>query len=268
MATYAIGDIQGCFNALTRLLDHIQFDANQDVLWFAGDIINRGPDSLAVLRYIKSLGDTHQTVLGNHDLHLLTVAYDIRPPHPSDTLDEILNAPDRDELLAWLAHRPLLVHDEANNYVMTHAGLAPMWDIATAKRLAKEVESHLQSQQIIEFLEQLYGNEPSYWEESLSGYDRLRCIVNYLTRMRFCDEAGGLHLIYKGDIQHKPAHLIPWFEVTNRKNTEINIIFGHWAALHGQTTMPKVYALDTGCIWGNCLTAMRLHDKKLFQVTC
>jgi bis(5'-nucleosyl)-tetraphosphatase (symmetrical) len=268
MATYAIGDIQGCFTALTKLLDHIQFNSQQDTLWFAGDIVNRGPDSLSVLRFIKSLGSAHQTVLGNHDLHLLTVAYQVRAPHHSDTLNEILQAPDRDELIAWLTHRPLLVQDPDTQCVMTHAGLAPMWDLSEAIDLAKEVETHLQSDHIVEFLTHLFGNHPNYWEKNLSGYDRLRCIVNYFTRMRFCDEHGRLHLDYKGDIQHKPSHLIPWFEVKPRKNTDVDIIFGHWAALQGQTTVPHLYPLDTGCVWGNCLTAMRLHDKQLFSVKC
>nr|AIA18993.1 bis(5'-nucleosyl)-tetraphosphatase (symmetrical) [uncultured bacterium] len=268
MATYAIGDVQGCFIALCQLLKQINFDPQQDHLWFTGDLVNRGPDSLSVLRFVKSLGTGHYTVLGNHDLHLLAVAYGVRSSNQEDTFHDVLQANDRDELIEWLMHRPLLVHDAETQYVMTHAGLAPMWSVTEAIQLAKEVEYALQGAQRDDFLSHLYGNEPSLWHPDLIGYERLRCITNYLTRMRFCDENGRLQLNYKGDIEHKPPHHIPWFEVNHRANTDINIIFGHWAALNGKTRIPRLYPLDTGCVWGRCLTAMRLSDRQYFSMDC
>ncbi|TAK77056.1 MAG: symmetrical bis(5'-nucleosyl)-tetraphosphatase [Gammaproteobacteria bacterium] len=266
MTTYAIGDVQGCFAPLQHLLAHISFDPAQDTLWFTGDLVNRGPQSLEVLRFVKTLGDKHKTVLGNHDLHLLAVAYGVRTLHPADTLDAILTAPDREELIDWLRHRPLLHEDQ--EYVMTHAGLAPEWDREQARLLAQEVEVVLRSETPALFLEQMYGNKPDRWDDQLTGIERLRCITNYFTRMRFCDADGRLDLNYKGDMAGKPKDLIPWFEVKNRANADVKIIFGHWAALDGKADAPNVYPLDTGCVWGNCLTALRLEDKKRFAVKC
>src|SRR3990167_4236628 len=268
MATYVIGDIQGCFAACEKLLKQIQFDGQQDVLWFTGDLVNRGPQSLETLRFVKSLGHPHQTVLGNHDLHLLALAYGVKQAGRDDTLQAILSAPDCGELVAWLRHRPLLLQDKGTGYVMVHAGLAPAWPTAQAKKLALEVETCLQGAEPHRFLEQMYGNLPDAWDDRLTGMDRLRCITNYFTRMRFCHPDGRLDLLYKGDMAHKPANLIPWFEVTPRLNGDAVILFGHWAALGGQVTRPNLYALDTGCVWGNCLTAMRLDDKQCFQVSC
>lgn len=265
MSTYAIGDIQGCFSALEELLLHIEFDASKDKLWFTGDLVNRGPQSLEVLRFVKSLGDAQVTVLGNHDLTLLAIYYGTRKAHAGDTLNDILQAPDCDDLMAWLRRCPLLHHD---HYVMTHAGLAPMWTLAQAKALAHEVEQVLRGENIRDFLAAMYGNQPDRWQDDLTGMDRLRCITNYLTRMRFCDATGHLDLGFKGQIKDKPAELIPWFLVPNRANQHEDIIFGHWAALEGITNTPSVYALDTGCVWGRCLTAMRLEDKQRFFVSC
>lgn len=268
MSIYAIGDIQGCFAEFQALLQHIQFDPRQDTLWFTGDLVNRGPHSLEVLRFIKALGDQHITVLGNHDLHLLALAFDSKNPHKGDTLDAILSAPDCSELMDWLRHRPLLHFDKSSGYIMTHAGLAPSWTPHQAALLAHEVESVLRGDSPHFFLKNMYGNEPCHWNDHLSGMERLRCIVNYLTRMRFCHVDGRLDLSYKGEIGGKPKDLIPWFDVPDRANANTKIIFGHWAALGGKTDAPNVYALDTGCVWGNNLTAMRLEDERRFCVKC
>ena len=268
MATYAIGDIQGCFSALERLLAKIQFDSLRDTLWFTGDIVNRGPESLAALRFVKSLDENHQMVLGNHDLHLLAVASGAASLSANDTLHDILSAPDRDELIEWLRFRPLLVRDDALQCVMTHAGLAPNWSVDKAQELAREVEEVLRGPSAIPFLKQMYGNTPDHWDDRLTGVDRLRCIVNFLTRMRYCHRDGRLDLAYKGTLENKPKDLMPWFEVTPRANTDVTIVFGHWAALNGKADVARIEPLDTGCVWGNCLTALRLEDGIRFSVGC
>ncbi len=265
MPTYAIGDIQGCFSTLEKLLRVINFDNTADTLWFTGDLVNRGPQSLETLRYIKHLGDKHRIVLGNHDLHLLAVAAHTHIGWPDDTLDSILTAPDRDELLNWLRKQPLLHHDENLNYVIVHAGFAMSWDLHKAKQLAHEVETVLQSEQYVDFFKQMYGNLPDQWNDNLTGFDRLRCITNYFTRVRFCYPDGRLELNKKGKIEHS-AELIPWFKLPNLQIKNTRILFGHWAALAGVTNTPNLFALDTGCIWGYALTAMRLEDGKRFSV--
>jgi len=268
MSTYVIGDVQGCFVELKKLLEKIAFDADNDTLWFTGDLVNRGPQSLDVLRFVKALGNQHRVVLGNHDLHLLAIAYGARELHRHDTLADILTAPDRDELLDWLRHCPLLHYDQQTQFVMTHAGLAPMWNLKKAQKLAQEVERVLCGDQFISFLQHMYGNEPDRWDDALTGIDRWRCITNYFTRMRFCYADGRLDFAYKGELAGKPVALIPWFDVKNRANANEKIVFGHWAALGGKTDQLHLYALDTGCVWGNCLTAMRLADEKRFSVNC
>jgi bis(5'-nucleosyl)-tetraphosphatase (symmetrical) len=270
MATYAIGDIQGCFTALQKLLNHIHFNPERDTLWFTGDLVNRGSQSLEVLRFVKGLGEKHITVLGNHDLHLLAMAYGTRSRNlfPSDTLEDIFNAPDKNELMTWLCARPLLHDDPSLKFVMTHAGLAPCWSLEKARELAREVETVLRSDAPDVLFGAMYGNQPDLWQEELTGLERLRCIINYFTRMRFCDADGRLDLSYKGDIANKPKELIPWFDVPHRLNANNKIIFGHWAALAGNTNTPNVYPLDTGCVWGNSLTALRLEDEKRFGVSC
>lgn len=268
MSTYAIGDVQGCLGALERLLAHISFDAEQDTLWFTGDLINRGPQSLETLRFIKSLGDKHRIVLGNHDLHLIALVYGVSEQKQYDTLDTILAAPDRMDLIEWLRHQPMLHYDEHHQTIMTHAGLAPMWTVEKARKLAQEVESALRGDNVAVFLREMYGNEPSRWQDDLEGADRLRCIVNYLTRMRYCKKDGTLDLNYKGNTIDDPETWLPWFKVPDRNNTNVDILFGHWAALEGKVSVPHLYALDTGCVWGNCLTALRLEDKKRFDVSC
>jgi len=228
--------------------------------------VNRGPQSLEVLRFIKQLGSQHHTVLGNHDLHLLAVACGAHPANPKDTLQSILTAPDREELLTWLSHQPLLYHEK--DFVLVHAGLAPSWDLATAKRLANEIEMYLQSENKKTFLQHLYGNEPKHFSEALQGWGRARCITNYFTRMRFCHPNGDLELIKNGKVNDETSGLIPWFQLPHRVNANLKIIFGHWAALSGETHTPNVYAVDTGCVWGFCLTAMRLEDLQRVHVEC
>lgn len=269
MATYAIGDVQGCWVELQALLEKIQFDPAADTLWFTGDIVNRGPESLAVLRFIKSLGARHVSVLGNHDLHLIAVFYGYAPMKRGDTLAEILAAPDSEELIHWLKACPLLHQDEASGFVMVHAGLAPFWTLQQATQLAQELASVLSNKdQFKLFLQNMYGNQPDCWSETLQGVARWRCITNYFTRVRFCRADGSLDLAYKGVIDKMPSGLTPWFALPHRKSAEEKIIFGHWAALNGKVDQPGLYPLDTGCVWGNCLTAMRLEDEKRFHVRC
>lgn len=265
MATYAIGDIQGCHAALLRLLDDIAYDPDRDRLWFVGDLVNRGPDSLATLRFVRGLGDRAVTVLGNHDLHLLTVAAGFVRAHRGDTLDEILAAPDRDELLSWLRHRPL-VHVE-DGYLMVHAGLLPEWTPDEAIALAGEVERTLRSDGYLEFLARMYGNRPGRWDPTLRGYDRLRVIVNAMTRMRVLKPDGDMDFAFKSALDRMPPGLVPWYAVPGRASRDVPVIFGHWSAL-GLKVEGNLLALDTGCLWGGCLSAVRLPDRKLFQVSC
>lgn len=268
MAEYAIGDIQGCYNALMRLLEHINFDNNTDRLWFTGDLVNRGPDSLKVLRFIKNLAITPRITLGNHDLHLLKQIFTNYPPHQGDTLNEILNAPDKEELGFWLLKQNILYYDAKLNIVMTHAGIAPMWDLNTAIKLAQELERTLQGANYLTFLENMFGNEPECWDENLTGIDRLRIICNYFTRMRLCTNKGSLILHYKGTIKDAPNDLYPWYETPMRIELPSEIVFGHWSALEGNCIHPKIHAIDTGCLWGGKLTALNLNNKKRYSVTC
>jgi len=268
MSTYAIGDIQGCFSALQDLLKHIQFDQSKDTLWFVGDLVNRGPQSLETVRFIKNLGAKHRTVLGNHDLHLLAMAHNAHKGWPNDRLNEILQAPDKNELVEWLLQQPLFYYDSELNYCMAHAGLAPAWNLAKAEALSKEISGILQSNAAQDFFNHMYGNTPDQWHDDLQGWDRLRCITNYFTRVRFCRADGSQDLQLKGTLDLHPKTLMPWYEVPNRQNANLNIIFGHWAALGGITHTPRTFALDTGCVWGFSLTAMRLEDQKRFQVSC
>ncbi|HEY5994983.1 MAG TPA: symmetrical bis(5'-nucleosyl)-tetraphosphatase [Gallionellaceae bacterium] len=265
MATYAVGDIQGCGAEFRQLLEQMHFDPEQDKLWLVGDLVNRGPDSLQVLRYIKSLGDRAITVLGNHDLHLLAVAEGAAELHHTDTLDEVLQAPDRDELLGWL-RRQRLLHAEGE-YVLVHAGLLPQWSVKQAATLASEVESALRGADYATFLHRMYGNAPHTWDDELSGYKRLRVIVNAFTRMRICTPQGEMEFRFKGELENIPEGYLPWFEVSKRRSRDATVIFGHWSAL-GLKLEQNVIALDTGCLWGGPMSAIRLEDRKLFQVAC
>ncbi len=267
MAVYAIGDVQGCYQPLMNLLELIQYSPKQDQLWFTGDLVNRGPQSLAVLRFIKNLQPTPIVVLGNHDLHLLAIYHHSQYLKKSDTLQEILAAPDVDELIFWLSRRPLLHFDPDLNFAMVHAGLPPQWSFKEALQHAREVEQFLQSSQAAFFFQHLYGNEPSLWDDALTGLDRLRFIVNCFTRLRFCDAQGRLNLSNKSALPLNSDD-IPWFKISWRKSISSRILFGHWAALMGKTNEPNVYALDTGCVWGNQLTALRLNDLQIFQTAC
>lgn len=268
MATYAIGDIQGCFDQLTCLLNEAQFNPEQDTLWVAGDMVNRGPKSLETLRYIKSLGDKAKVVLGNHDLHLLATAFGVRKRSPKDTFTEILNAPDKDGLLNWLKQQPLLHYDEPHNCVLVHAGLPPQWKIKQALGYAQEVHVALNSPEIKTYLKSMYGDQPNCWNNHLKGWKRLRVITNYLTRMRICNAQGKLDLVHNQGLKNIPPGYKPWFSHKHRKTRNLNILFGHWAALEGNSEPDNVYALDTGCVWGGRLTMMRIEDRKIFSCSC
>ena len=259
MATWAIGDVQGCFDELAALLDTIGFDARRDRLWFCGDLVNRGPKSLETLRFVKDLGERAITVLGNHDLHLLAVWHHTEKKKRADTLDEILDAPDAHALLSWLQGQKLAHYDEELKFLLCHAGLPPEWDLNTALACAAEVEKVLRGD-AREFFAHMYGNEPSRWDPHLRGQDRLRYITNAFTRLRFVEEAGHLDLKCKAGVSDAPAGLMPWYAHPRRKSRHIDIVFGHWAALMGQTETPHTHALDTGCIWGNALTALCLES--------
>jgi bis(5'-nucleosyl)-tetraphosphatase (symmetrical) len=263
MATYAIGDIQGCCDEFVALLDLIGFDPAHDRLWLVGDLVNRGPRSLDVLRKVKALGAAAITVLGNHDLHLLAVA--LSPNHKlkqKDTLAEVLAAPDCDELLDWLRYRPMLHHDAVLGYTMIHAGLAPQWDLHTAQACARELETALRDPSSArELFEHMYGDRPNRWSDSLSGVDRLRFITNCLTRVRFCTDDGQLELKYKGRIDQAPAHLKPWFRVPGRRSRDLRIVCGHWSAL-GYHDADGILCIDTGCVWGSTLCAVRLDQRE------
>lgn len=269
MSDYAIGDIQGCYEPLMRLLEHIRFNDREDRLWFVGDLVNRGPDSLKVLRVIKQLPLKPVITLGNHDLHLIHAIFapELSKANTDDTLSEVLSAFDREELGHWLRQHPFLYHDESLNILMCHAGICPLWDIETAKACALELGQQLSGSDFKLFLATMYGNYPNGWQDHLKGADRARAITNYFTRMRFCNEKGELQLSYKGTLQNAPSDLYPWFAVPGRKFIAPDIVFGHWAALQGQCPLPNIYAIDTGCLWGGRLTALRLQDRALFSVT-
>lgn len=265
MATIAIGDVQGCYDQLLRLLERAGFDERRDVLWFVGDLVNRGPQSLATVRFVKGLGKRAVTVLGNHDLNLLAVAEGIRKPHRGDTDGDVLAAPDRDELLAWLRQRNMM-HAE-NGYAMVHAGLLPQWNISQALALAREVEEALSGPGYRQFLRDMYGNEPARWRDDLAGADRLRIIVNAMARMRLTNSDGVLELDYKLGLDGMPRGYVPWYDAPNRASRGTTIIFGHWAAL-GLLVREDVVCLDSGCVWGRALSALRLEDHRLFQLDC
>lgn len=268
MATYAVGDIQGCLKPLKKLLRKMNFCSGIDVLWVAGDLVNRGPHSLETLEFIHDLGESAIIVLGNHDLHLLALAETDSQPRPKDTLDPILYSSKGQTLLSWLCKQPLIHHDAELKYTMVHAGIPPIWTIDEALDYADEVHEVLRSKQRITFFKGMYGNLPDVWDEKLDGIDRLRMITNYLTRMRYCDKRGRLELKTKTNEDTAPEGFAAWFDHKKHACKKDNIIFGHWAALMGQTDKKNFVALDTGCVWGGCLTAMRLEDGKKFHVDC
>ncbi len=265
MSTYAIGDLQGCLTPLESLLSKLPMDWSRDRLWFVGDLVNRGPQSLETLRFVKSLGSRAVTVLGNHDLHLLCVAEGFARHHEGDTLRPILEASDCDALLEWLRCQPLM-HCE-NGFALVHAGLLPQWTVSQAGLLAREVEAALQMPNYREFLKVMYGNRPHQWSDELTGMDRLRVITNAMTRLRLCTAEGEMEFTHKGEPRNLPRGYLPWYEVPERRSRADKIIFGHWSAL-GLRLDSNVLALDTGCLWGGQLTAVRLEDQALFQVQC
>jgi bis(5'-nucleosyl)-tetraphosphatase (symmetrical) len=265
MSTYAIGDVQGCFDELRELLAAVSFERRRDRLWFVGDLVNRGPQSLAVLRFVRDLDRAAITVLGNHDLHLLTYAAGLAKPRADDTLAEVLAASDRDDLVEWLRGLPMM-HVEGE-YALVHAGLLPQWSIEQARTLALEVEAALRGPAHRDFLRVLYGGKPDRWDDSLQGADRLRVIVNAMTRMRFCTRDGVMDFHAKGEAAAAPPGHMPWFDVPGRKSAGHTVICGHWSAL-GLRVAPRLLALDSGCVWGGRLTAVRLEDRTITQVPC
>lgn len=268
MATYAIGDIQGCFEPLQKLLDYISFDAAHDRLWFVGDLVNRGPQSLETLRFVKSLGAAATVVLGNHDLHLVMQAEGYGKANREDTLQPVLAAPDCAELMAWLRAQPLC-HVE-DGHVLVHAGLLPAWSAAQAKALSDEASAALRSDDYRDFLANMWGSEPDTWRDDLAGWDRLRVIVNAMTRMRFVTEAGAMEFRApgsKGPPERGPAGCLPWFAAAGRRSADHTIVCGHWSAL-GFREESHLLTLDTGCLWGGSLTAVRLQDRRVFRLPC
>jgi bis(5'-nucleosyl)-tetraphosphatase (symmetrical) len=270
MATYAIGDVQGCFEQLQQLLKVLRYNPDKDTLWFVGDIVNRGPESLKTLRFIRALGDSAITVLGNHDLHLLAIANGAGKCKRKDTLNDILNAPDSDQLLTWLQHRPLLHYHEKLNVCMVHAGIHPAWCIEDALNYAHEVEQVLQSDKSLAFFQNMYGDEPAIWSAQISGIDRLRFITNVFTRMRYLNKTTqALALHEKGPPGYHASNLIPWFDFTNRRTSDNKVIFGHWSTL-SNPQLKNIYPLDTGCLWGGKLTALEISEKmnKFVHLDC
>ena len=270
MATYAIGDVQGCYRELRALLRRVRFKPDRDHLWFTGDLVNRGPDSLRVLRFVRGLGDGAVTVLGNHDLHLLACALAPRGgPRRKDTFHDVLGARDRDRLLDWLREQPLIHHDAKLGYTMVHAGIPPAWTLREARERGREVETCLRGERCSRFLARMYGDLPRRWSEDLRGWPRLRFITNGLTRMRFCARDGTINMRDKGPPGSQAWTLLPWFAVPGRRTRRSRIVFGHWATLHlvgAGAHEHGVIGLDTGCVWGRELTAMRLEDGAMSRV--
>lgn len=257
MTIYAVGDLQGCYKELMLLLEKLDFDDKKDQLWCVGDLVNRGPDSLKVLEFCMNLGKSFTCSLGNHDLHLLAVAACRRKVKAADTFDDVLTSPKREEILHWLRHQKLLHYDKKRGLAMVHAGIPPRWSIEKACKLAAEVEAVIQDDNLAEiYYHNMYGNSPDKWSSDLTGPVRWRVITNYLTRLRFCSEKGKLELETKTEPDKAPEGYMPWFKVPERKAADTRIIFGHWAALMGETGVDNIHALDTGCVWGQKLTAI------------
>jgi bis(5'-nucleosyl)-tetraphosphatase (symmetrical) len=269
MSLYLIGDVQGCDDALGRLLDTIGFSPSRDTLYLLGDLVNRGPASLQVLRRLMALEGSAHGLLGNHDLHLLAVSHGVRKPHRSDTVSDILQAPDRTALLHWLRHRPMAL--QVQGWLLVHAGVLPQWDAAQTLALAHELEAELRGADWGVLMHNLYGNQPDRWDDRLRGYERLRVIVNALTRLRFCSADGVMEFDTKDSADATPAGFMPWFDVPGRRSAGTPVAFGHWSTL-GSVQRPGVLPLDTGCVWGGCLTAARLGTGEghfeLIQVPC
>ncbi len=268
MTTYAIGDVQGCYDALHRLLDKLKFDPSNDQLWFAGDLINRGTQSLETLRFIKGLGSTAHSVLGNHECHFLAVAHGHKKPHRLDTFTDILTADDAKELIEWVRMQPFFYEDPSLGYAMLHAGIPPQWSIGDTRQHAKQLQAVIQGPQVNDFLAVMYGDTPNLWDACLTGSNRMRFIINCFTRLRFCDKQGRLNLIEKGDIGTQADGLIPWFDAPNRKTTNHKILFGHWSTL-GVHQQNNTVCLDGGCLWGGSLAAIKLDgSNEIISIGC
>jgi bis(5'-nucleosyl)-tetraphosphatase (symmetrical) len=273
MALYLIGDIQGCDAALQRLLDKIGFSPSRDTIVLLGDLVNRGPDSAAVLRRVQGFGASALSLLGNHDLHLLGVAHGARKPSRKDTLASLLEAPDSKAMLEWVREQHMALHMqiEGGDLLMVHAGVLPQWTVGDTLVLAAEVESVLRGPALGEFLLGMYGNEPAQWSDALTGATRLRAIVNALTRMRFCTAEGVMEFESKDGMRPAPEGFMPWFDVPGRKTANATVAFGHWSTL-GWLSRPDLLSTDTGCVWGGCLSAVRigatLDERELIQVKC
>ncbi|WP_459207514.1 symmetrical bis(5'-nucleosyl)-tetraphosphatase [Pseudomonas sp. MLB6B] len=269
MAVYAVGDLQGCLQPLKCLLQRVKFDPAVDHLWLVGDLVNRGPESLETLRFLYSLRDSLVCVLGNHDLHLLAAWHNIDRLKKGDTLREVLEAPDAEQLMGWLRQQKLLHYDEPRGVAMVHAGIPPQWTLGTALELAAEVEQVLRDDERLKpFLDGMYGNEPNKWSKRLTGVERLRAITNYFTRMRFCTAEGKLDLKSKEGLDDAPKGYKPWFAHKGRRSRHVDIIFGHWAALEGRVSEPGVIALDTGCVWGGAMTLYNLDSGEYHRCDC
>ena len=273
MALYCMGDIQGCNNAFDRLLSEIGFSASRDTVYLLGDLVNRGPDSAAVLRRCMQLGDSVRALLGNHDLHLLAAAHGVRPPSRRDTLQAVLQASDREAMLDWLHQQPLArrLRHGGEDLLMVHAGVLPQWSVDDVLALAAEVEAQLRGPALAGFLQQMYGNSPDQWNAGLKGPDRLRIIVNALTRLRFCTPEGRMDFDSTESAAQAPAGLLPWFDAPHRRTQGTLIAFGHWSTL-GWFERPDLLGLDTGCVWGGCLSAVRfgatLAEREQCKVQC
>lgn len=269
MATYAVGDLQGCLQALQCLLKQVSFDPTRDRLWLVGDLVNRGPQSLETLRFLYSIRESLVCVLGNHDLHLLAAGKNIERLKKADTLLEILGAPDCAELLEWLRQQKLMHYDEQRKVALVHAGIPPQWSLRKALKCAAEVETALRDDNLFPaYLDGMYGNDPAKWDSDLKGVTRLRVITNYFTRMRFCTAEGKLDLKSKEGLDNAPPGYKPWFQHKERKTKGLKIIFGHWAALEGRCTEPGISALDTGCVWGGALTLMNVDSGERLSCKC
>jgi len=276
MSIYVIGDIQGCLNELKQLLKKIKFSADKDIIWFTGDLVNRGPKSLEVLRYVKSMDENAVTVLGNHDLHMLAIVYGLQKQRPSDTFDAIIGARDKDNLMEWVAQQPLIHTDNSDRHVLVHAGIYPQWSISQAKIYAREVENILSGYRVIEFLSNMYGNQPDVWESELTGWERLRFITNTFTRMRYCTQDAKLDLSSSVAPGKQSKALVPWYTLRNKHappGEPADIFFGHWSTL-GLTNENGTHCLDTGCLWGGTLTALKISERepdqpyRYYQIDC
>ena len=271
MPIYAIGDVQGCYRELRSLLRECGFDARRDRLWFVGDLVNRGPASIEVLRFVADLGDRAQTVLGNHDLHLVASARGIRPLGARDTFQDVLDAADGEALVDWLRELPVIHRDPERGFVMVHAGIAPAWTIDDALVHGAELSQALRAPDHPRLLAGMYGNEPDAWQETLTGLDRLRFITNAFTRMRYCRHDGELDFSETGPLGTQNRSLVPWFTLRDADADDTRIVFGHWATLQLEAALPRdlhVRHVDTGCVWGGSLTALRLEDDREFSVGC